>query len=392
MRRLLLFLCVVLAACARPTPDNQGVPHNPPTLIAPTQFVEAQQPVTLNNVANLKYLGRLDQPGTVSTIFSYALSPDATRLVALNNEEILAWNLLNGSLLFQTSRKDATRVFYSSDKTEVYAVNAGGMITVLDTNTGAIKNSFAGNPNYSGSLAYSADDGWLALGGTDGTVKVWDTYARQALATISADTGAVSALAFSADGTQLATAENDGLVRVWHWRDSSKVAEVTLDLPITIRQVAFTPDASSLAIGTNRDARLWSLSNPKQIDTLDVGRGGAVQILQFSPDGRYLLAGNQSAGLTLWTVTSRALGAHLPDTQGDTLAASFSPDGNLLLTAVLNGKVSLWNLVQVTAQTVNQANLDVGTQQILNVEWTDDGRLLMFFDASGPIYLWGIGA
>ena len=66
--------------------------------------------------------------------------------------------------------------------------------------------------------------------------------------------------------------------------------------------------------------------------------------------------------------------------------------GRLLLTAVLNGKVSLWNLVQVTASTVNQANLDVGTQQILNVEWTDDSRLLMFFDASGPIYLWGIGA
>ncbi|MEO8393364.1 MAG: hypothetical protein ABI700_10270, partial [Chloroflexota bacterium] len=386
----LVALFALLAACQPSTVDTRGR-QNAPTVDAPAQFVEAQQPVTVNNVANLKYLGRLDQPNTTSSIFSQAVSPDATRLVALNNEQVLAWNLLTGALIFQTSRIDATRVFYSSDKTEVYTVDPQGLVTVLDANSGAEKTSFPGNPNYNNSLAYSPDDGWMALGGSDGTIKVWDTYQRRSLTTINAHTGAVSALAFSTDGDQLSSGGSDALVRVWHWNDRKLLAETKLDAPISILALAFAPDSSYVAVGTDQDARLWSQSKTDQVYVLDTGRGGASAVLKFSPDGRYLLAGNQSAGLSLWNITNGTLTARLPDTQGDTLSSSFSPDGNLLLTSVLNGKVSLWNLVQVSGQTINQATLQVGTQQILDVNWTVDSRLLMFFDASGAIYLWGVG-
>ncbi|MCC6804593.1 MAG: hypothetical protein IT319_17045 [Anaerolineae bacterium] len=388
MRRLLL-IGILLAACSPQRPPD--TPRNPPTLAAPTQFAEAQQPVTLNNVANAAYLGRLDQPDTSSTIFSFAVSPDATRLVGLNNDQMLSWNLLDGSLIFHTSRSDAIRVFYSPDKTEVYAVDLAGLTVVHDADTGGVKTSFAGNPQYSGSAAFSDDDGWLALGGMDGTVKVWDTYERQSLVTINAHSAEVSALAFSADGEALATAGIDGVVRTWRWRDRALIAETTLESPITIRRLAFDTTGRLLAVGTERDARLWTLDAPTNSYVLNTGRGGANQILMFSPDGRYLLAGNQAAGLSLWGLDSQQLAARLPDTNGDTLAAAFSPDGSLLLTAVLNGKVALWNLVQVTQETVNQANLPLGTERILNVDWTSDSRLLMFFDAGGAVYLWGIG-
>ncbi len=397
MRRLLAmqFTLVVflalLAACTPSGVDTRGR-NNAPTVTAPDQFVEAQQAVTINNVANLKYLGRLDQPGTSSSIFSQTVSPDATRLVALNNDQVLAWNLITGSLIFQTARADATRVFYSSDKTEVYAINSQGIVTVLDANTGAVKTSFPGSATYSNVLAYSPDSGWLALGGTDGSVKVWDTYARKSLVTIDAHTDSVTALAFSGNGDQLVTGGSDARVRVWHWNDRKLLQETTLTKPVSILAVALAPDSSYVAISTERDARLWSQSKTDQIFVLDTGRGGASVVLRFSPDGRYLLAGNPSAGLSLWNITNGTLTARLPDTQGDTLAAAFSPDGNLLLTTVLNGKLSLWNLVQISGQTINQATLPLGTQQILDVNWTSDSRLLMFFDASGPVYLWGVGA
>ncbi len=63
-----------------------------------------------------------------------------------------------------------------------------------------------------------------------------------------------------------------------------------------------------------------------------------------------------------------------------------------MLTTSLNGKVYLWNLLQISAQTINQAALSLGTEQILKVEWTGDSRLILFFDASGPVYVWGIGS
>ncbi len=393
MRRLLVLVCALFAAgalFAACAPPPTAPPRNPPTLPAPTQFVEAQQPVTLNNVANIKYLGRLDPPDTLSSILSYAISPDATRLVALNNEQVLAWNLLDGSLLFQTSRGGVTRVFYSSDKTEIYGLDASGQAAVFNANSGAITTTFRGHADFNRTTAYSADAGWLALGGGDGTVKVWDSYERQSLVTIDAHSAPLAALAFSSDGEMLATAGEDGLIRLWRWRERVMTAETRLDAPIAMRQLAFAPDGSYVAIGTTQDARLWSQDNTGRVFVLDTGRGGAAQILRFAPDSRSLLAGNQGAGLSLWNITSGKLAARLPDTQGETIAAAYAPDGNLLLTAAMNGKAALWNLARLDGDTVNQAELNLGTRQILDVEWTSDSRLLLFFDAVGAVYLWGI--
>jgi hypothetical protein len=67
VRHLFVLLAACLAACApQPTPEAL---RNPPTLAAPPQFSEAQQPITLNNIANVQYLGRLDPPGALSTLF-----------------------------------------------------------------------------------------------------------------------------------------------------------------------------------------------------------------------------------------------------------------------------------------------------------------------------------
>ncbi|HVU13695.1 MAG TPA: hypothetical protein VHD90_20585, partial [Phototrophicaceae bacterium] len=327
MRRcLVLLVCVILVACSSlPAPDNNTRHSNAPTVTAPAQFIEGDQPITVNNIANLKYLGRLDQPGTVSTLFTYALSPDDSRLAALNNEEILSWNLLDGKLLFQTSRSDATHLLYSSDKTELYGIDNTGLTVVYDSTTGATKTSFSGHPKYADVIAFSSDDGWLAFGGTDGSVKVWDSYARQSLVTFNADAQAVTALAFSPDGTQLATSGQDGAVRVWNWHDRKLLVETRIDPSLQVGQMAFSPDGHWLALGTSGDLRLWSMSKPSEVDTLNTGPGGAAQLLQFSPDGRFVLGGNQSSGLSMWTPDDHGLAARLPNTQGTTIAAAFSP-------------------------------------------------------------------
>ncbi len=385
---VLVLLLLLLAACSSTAPTSNA-PRNPPTLAAPTQFVEAETPISLNNVADLRYLGRLDQPGTLSTIFAYALSPDATRLVGLNNEELLAWNLLTGKVLFETARGEVTRLYYAPDKTEIYGTSPDGTVGVYDPNSGGLKTSFAGNSNNT-AVAFAPDDGWLAIGANDGTIVVWDSYARQRLATLDAQSGTITALAFSPDGDQLASAGNDGVVRLWRWRDSQQTAERALTLPIRVQALTYSPDNQTLAIGTNRDARLWSLTDA-QTHVLDTGQGGGGQVLRFTPDGRFLLTGNSISGLSLWMPGTGELASRLPDTQGDNVSVAFSPDGNLLLTTVLGGQVSLWNLVQLTGESVAQSRINVGTEHILSVDWTDDGLLLLFFDSVGPVYLWGVG-
>jgi WD40 repeat protein len=379
---------LVLAACAsEATPQDAPPQRNPPTIEAPG-WREAVEPITAENAANVALLGRLDQPETSSTLFEHTISPDATRLAALNNEEILAWDLLTGELVFRTARNDATRLFYSSDKTELYAVNPNGVVLILDAETGSTDNTLNGHNAYASVVAFDPENDRMALGGTDGTVKVWDMFERQSLITIDAHTAPITALAFSADGTQLATTSGDGAARVWDWQNGQQVDELDMEESLPQR-LAFAPDGEQVSLGSEQGAQLWSLTDPAQTRPLAI-EGGATQILMYAPNGEFLIGGSRTGGLTLWNPDNGVRLGALPEVRGNQISADFSPDSAMLITSALGDTVSLWNLAQATQQ-IARAELPVNVEQIYAAEWTDDGRLLLLFDATGPVYAWGIG-
>ncbi len=391
MSKRLLLCCVLLLAACAPASENQSAatvdPHNPPT-VAPPEYVEAEQPISQENAARLSYLGRLDQPGRASTIFAHTFSPDGTRLAALDNELLLAWNLITGDLIFSTARGDAVQVYYSSDKTEIYALGGGGMVQIYDAERGRQQNEFRAHTRYSAADFFS-DEGWLAIGGAGGEVKVWDTFERLSLITFRAHAIRIIATAFSPDGGLLATAAEDGIVSLWDWREGEQVAEFDHE-GAPILSLAFAPDGEQLAVGTDTYTALWSLSEQTLIAALPTGGGGISEVMLYSPDGRFLVTGGRPEDVTVWDTKAAEMVAVLPDMGGDRLSAAFSPDGNLLLISLLYGPVALWDMSQITEETIQRADLDVEVDSILTVDWTDDGFLLALIDAMGPVYIWGV--
>lgn len=385
-RWIISAVLLLLAACdaASTTPAPPG--RNPPTLEAPG-WSQAVEPITAENAANIILLGRLDQPETSSTLFDHAISPDSTRLAALSNEEVLAWDLLTGQLIFRTARSGYTRLFYASDKTELYAVDPGGFVTILDAETGSTRNSLTGHNSFSGALAFDPEMDRLALGGRDGSVRVWELFERRALITIRAHGSPVTALAFSADGTQLASTAS-GMARLWDWQNDEQLAELGLTVGDPQR-LAFAPFAEQVAIGTQAGAWLWSLTGSNESRLLTVERGTS-DVLRYSPDGAFLLGGTRAGGLSLFNMATGERIDALSDVRGNQISTDFSPGGAMLLTSALGGSVDLWDLRQVDQQAVARAQLPLDAQQIYAVDWTDDSRLLLLFDATGPVYAWGI--
>lgn len=386
MRRFLLFcLALLLVACGSNVPATNA-PRNPPTLAAPVWAV-GDTPITAANVQTARYLGRLDPPDTAGTWFDAALSPDATALgglAALNAEQFVSWDLLTGQPLFYTGRGSVTRIVYSPDKSELYGVMDTGVTGVFDALTGEQTTSFAAHPAYAGVAAFDPANGWLALGGTDDTIRVWDAPQRVSRVTLNADSTRIMALVFSGDGARLVSAANDGSVRVWDWQTRAEIDSTRLD-GATITRLTASPDGARVAVGTTINTRLWTLgADAAALDT------GAADTLLFNGDGRFLVAGSRSSGLSLWDGVNGTFIGVLPNTQGDSLSAAFSPDGTLLVTAALNHGVFLWNLEAVSARALEQAALDVGTTQIHRVAWSADGRLILLFDAVGAVYAWGI--
>jgi WD40 repeat protein len=387
--RLVVVLCALvglLAACAPPAPDRDADTRALPTQ-PPPPWTDSVEPVTLDNIARIRYLGRLDSPSTPSTIFAHSLSPDGTRLAGLDNEQLVAWDLITGEVVFTTARGGALQVYYAPDKTEVYTLNAEGTVTIYNASSGISQTSLRAIEHYDDVHAFYDEDGWLAFGSRRGEVRVWDPLERQSLATISAHPQQVVALAFSPDGDLLATAGEEGIVRVWHWR-SRELRHTLPDNP-GVMTMRFSPDARQLAVGTREHTRLWSLADNALMRIVDTGPGG-VEALAYSPDGRYLVNGGSPPEMSVWDPQTGALIARLPDVGRDRVSLAFSPDGDLLVTSVLGGPATVWNMTTLTQTTVNRADLRT-EGAVFAVNWTSDSRLLTLFGASGGVYIWGIG-
>lgn len=358
-----------------------------PTL-APPAWINAGETITLANAPRLSYIGRLDAQGSPSTVFAYAFSPDGARLVGLNNQQVVGWDMITGQIRFNTDRLDAAQIYYGADKNEFYTVDGTGQIRIMDSESGVNIQSLNGQPAFNGAAAYDANQGLLALAGSDGSLKVWDVAARQSLVTINAHTLPISFVAFSADGERLATVSTDDTIKVWEWRNRQPLTQIK----VAASKVAFSPDGSQLALGEERQISLWNPQTGTLVNTLATGTRARTDLLRYSPDGAFIINGGSIQSLTVWDAQTGKLVNTLPGAGGEENSIAFSQDNSLLVTSVLGGDVLLWDATKLRQDTLSYAALNVGTRQILYADWSPDGFVLLLVDATGPIHIWGIPA
>lgn len=387
VRCVSLIMAIFLNACVSAPPQATLPPGERPTatpMSAAPEWTQATESITLENVQQLRHLGRLEAPSPPSTIFDYALSPDSTRLVALNNDYIVAWDLVTGEMVFSASRSGITRVFYSPDKNEIYALYPDGTLAFLDSENGSVKETLPAHAQFSGVLAYFPDEGWLALAGNDNTIKVWDTFERVSMVTL---TTTADALAFSPDGSQLAVAGSD--VALWNWRERTEIR--TLEArPVQFARLAYSSDGRYLA-GNSRDAVItWNTESGNVASTVQVGENGASYILRFIPETSIIATGGSSGNIMLWQATTGEAAASLDETEGQTTAIAVSPDGMLAFTASFYNGVKLWSLENLASGSIGRGAFALDNENILDVAWTADGFLALFFDARGPVEVWGV--
>lgn len=386
-----LLLVIVLAACggsSTPTPAPTETGPEQPTLLPAPNWVEANEPISRDNITQARYLGRLETPAEQTTVFTYAFSPDSTRLAGLNNAEVIVWDLIGGDVLWRTLRQNARDVFYSSDKTELYLVTGDGGVIIYDAEVGRAVADFNGHPAYNGAITQHSDGDLLVIGGDDGTFKVWDTFERQSLLTLDTGYSSIDALAISPDGTLVAAAGSRG-AGIWRWDEREQIANfVVAGQPVG--RLAFSPDGTQLAAAGNNRIGLWDIDADDFAHTFEAGDGIASDVLLFSPDGAYLISGGVIPDMIVWDTDTGRPAAQLLGVGGDRVDAAFSPDGELLITTVMEGSVTLWDMTSI-GDTIAQAPLDVQTDRVLYVEWSADGYLMTFFDSLGPVYVWGVG-
>ena len=200
---------------------------------------------------------------------------------------------------------------WSPDGSVLGAVSAAGPISLLATADGARRAELPGHENGSNCVAWmpaargaATPSSVLATGGQDGAVKFWDAIAGQHTGTAALGSSWVEHLAGRAQpavapetplSSLLFAAAGKALAAV---RADASIAHTFKPAPKTITALAAEPRGGAMAVAYFGGVVLWDADD--FIAQKEFVYANGIHALVWSPDGRWLVSGNQDPSVHLW--------------------------------------------------------------------------------------------
>jgi WD40 repeat protein len=286
--------------------------------------------------------------GHSQTIYSGAVSPDGKTLATASHDTTAKlWDLATGreTLTLTGHTADLMAIAWSPDGKRLITGAEDNTARIWDASTGRELFVLGGNTKQIFCVAFSPDGALAATASFDGRVRLWDAATGREVASMLAQGGkSVESVAFSPDGRLLAAGGEAYTVTIWDVATRRQVATLRGHID-WVNALAFSPDGRVLATaGSYLDStvKLWEVGTWREVTTLLEDAGTRANRLAFSPDGKRLVAGEDTSGVRVWDLTTGQELATLTGHVGRVHAISFTPNGETLVTGGDDATVRLW--------------------------------------------------
>lgn len=187
---------------------------------------------------------------------------------------------------------------WSGDGALLAAASAAGSIQVFSAADGTRVHGWDGHPDGANGLAFEPSRPLLASGGQDGAVRLWDVAGGGPAGVFEAGSW-VERLAWrpAAPGREPLLAAAAGRRLLFIGADAG-VRHAAPDAPKTVSALAWEPQGGCVAEAHFGGVRLWDGDDFVLQKELPYHNG--IQALAWSPDGRWLVSGNQDPSVHLW--------------------------------------------------------------------------------------------
>jgi WD40 repeat protein len=218
---------------------------------------------------------------------------------------------------------------WSPDGTILAGASAAGSITLFSATDGSRRCDLPGHEGGANAIAWQPGTSLLATGGQDGAVKLWDGAAGQHVATAAMGgswvehlawrPGALAPILGVAAGRKFSFLNPDATLR-----------HAFVDAPKTITALAWQPEGRCAAVAYFGGVCLWNADDGAAEREYPYGNG--IHALAWSPDGRWLVSGNQDPSVHLWMPKSE-MELQMSGYEGKVRHLSFDPASRWLATS-----------------------------------------------------------
>jgi len=185
---------------------------------------------------------------------------------------------------------------WSPDGARLAAASAAGPIKIFSAPDGATQHELPGHENGTNALAWHPAQSLLATGGQDGAVKFWDAANGQHTATAALGNAWIEHLAWRPAGSPVLAAAAGRQFSLLN--PDASVKHAFPAAPKTISALVWHPQGGCVAVDYFCGVCLWDADD--LVAQKEFAYANGIHALVWSPDGRWLVSGNQDPSVHLW--------------------------------------------------------------------------------------------